>query len=457
MVRMKYRRRGVLAALFLSAAVLAIGRPAAAAPDLAPGETVLPDGLTAMIRHATASGAVALEVWIRCPSDGWTSTQPGIARLTALSLVSSRAGGVSLRDVVAARGGRIAVSVFQTATEIAILAPANAATELEDALLRTVFHPAIDDAGFNDAGARLAGEQVDAGSSTAEVLRGRVFSSVYAAGPLRGSTFGDATFLTSAKIEDVRSFANASYVAADAAFVAVGNADPDALRARLMADAPPQSAVHPLPPSTIASVPSAPIAIASSTVDVPGVALAWAGPPIDDQRAATAMDFLSDYLADPDAGVFAHAASSASAFATTEGQFVTLRDPGLFFVSAMGTDVDPATMEKALRDALAPLLAQPLDGGRFATALSAYQTRLLRQMDAPEGLADNYGWYFVQGASSYAPSATDASLGGAYFADAASLTPEFVRDVARKYLGVAPVVITVKPAKASVGASAGGV
>src|SRR5207302_8206405 len=108
-LRMTIRRRGVLAALFLSgmqmmmAAVPAI----AGVPELAPGESVLANGITTEVRRATGSGAVALEVWIRCPANGWSATQPGIARLTALVAVSAKSGGSSLRDIVRARGGDI--------------------------------------------------------------------------------------------------------------------------------------------------------------------------------------------------------------------------------------------------------------------------------------------------------------------------------------------------------------
>jgi zinc protease len=76
-------------------------------------------------------------------------------------------------------------------------------------------------------------------------------------------------------------------------------------------------------------------------------------------------------------------------------------------------------------------------------------------MDSPEGLADNYGWYFVQGLPAYSPSATDAGLDGDYFSVAATLTPDFVRDVARRYLGAQPATIIVTPRRAPVQLSPG--
>jgi predicted Zn-dependent peptidase len=455
---MMHRRRGVLAALFLTGTVAV--SPAFSAPanatELAPGETVLSDGLTTQVRHATASGAVALEVWIRCPANGWSSLQPGIARLTALALIGAKSGGSSLRDAVRMQGGQLSISVFQTATEIAILAPSQAAPRLQDELMRRVFHPAIDAQALSDAKVRLAEEQAAAAQSTPEVLRDGVFAALFSGGPLRDSTFGDTQALKAATLADVRDFAARAYAGANAAVIALGNGDPATLAMHLAANAPPPSSATTLPSSPSGSAPAAPVAIASTLADVPGVALAWTGPPIADQRAATAMDFLSDYLADQHAGLFARAALAVNRDAAINGQFVTLENPGVFFVSATGPNVDPGAMGNALRSALAPVLARPLPASDFARALSAYETRLLRQMDSPQGLADNYGWYFAQGAPSYAPSATDANLGGAYFGNAASLTADYVRDVARKYLGAAPVIITLVPNRPPLKVSPGG-
>ena len=64
------------------------------------------------------------------------------------------------------------------------------------------------------------------------------------------------------------------------------------------------------------------------------------------------MDFLSDYLADSRAGAFATAATAVTPGASIEGQFVTLEQNGLFYVTAFGTGVDPATMQRSLRNAV---------------------------------------------------------------------------------------------------------
>lgn len=442
---MTVRWRGGLAAFFISSVLIGSTAIAATAQALAPGERVRPNGLTTLVRRSPGSGAVAIELWVRCPSDGWTSTEPGIARLAAFSVSEAGSAGKSLRDRVRAAGGDLSVSVFQTATEFAILAPPFAATELQDALLQSVFAHPIDDGALSAAKTRLAEQQAAASSTTVEVLREAAFGALYAAGPMHASTFGDADSVKSASLDSVRQFAADSYVPANVIAVDVGNADTDALDARLGSATIAGGVAKTIPPSTPAAPPATPLVLTPAQADVPGVALAWLGPPIADRRAATAMDFLSDYLADTRAGVLAGAATRAHAGIDFEGQFVTLQSDGAFLVSASGAGIDATAMVASIRSALAPTIAHALGRADFARALSAYEARLLRQMDSPQSLADNFGWYFAEGAPAYAPSATDLTLGGEYFATAGSLTPDYVRDIAQRYLGGPPAIVEVTP------------
>ncbi|HXW76988.1 MAG TPA: insulinase family protein [Candidatus Eremiobacteraceae bacterium] len=450
--------RGTLAALFLACALIVAAPQTSVAsePALAPGEIVLPDGLTVMIKHGTASGSVALEVWVRCPSDGWTDAQPGIARLTAFTAMSTASNGTTMRDLVRAAGGQIAVSVFQTGTEFTVLAPADAGPALETALLKHIFDAPFDPAALIDAKTRLAAQQAAAGASASAIMRDAVFNALFAGGPLHASTLGDAQAVESTSIADVRAFAAAAYIPQNAIVVSVGNADPAALLAAVQGAAPAgAAAAQPLPLSSPASQAS-PLALTPLGADAPGAALAWVGPPISDEREATAMDFLSDYLADPDAGVLTHAATNGSTTEDFAGQFITLHQSGVFFVSIAGDGIDPTAELQALRNKLDAEIASPLSKDEFSNALAAYETRLLRQMDSPVGMADNYGWYFVEGAPGYAPSATDAGQSGDYFAQAQSLTPDFVHSVAQKFLGTAPAEVTVVPRKVPVNVSTEG-
>jgi predicted Zn-dependent peptidase len=135
--------------------------------------------------------------------------------------------------------------------------------------------------------------------------------------------------------------------------------------------------------------------------------------------------------------------SGADASANFAGQFVTLRNPGVFYVTASGEKLDPTITSGLIRDAVRSALAQPLSKADFERARAAFVNHLLRDMQTPQGLADNYGWYFAQGALAYSPSATDTALSGEYFGQVASLTSDYVYSIARRYLQAKPAIIVL--------------
>jgi len=454
---MKRMGRGGVAAFFAAAAVIGAASAGwAAGPQLAPGEQVRASGLTTLILPAAGPGSAAIEVWVRCPSDGWTSTQPGIGELAADSVMASGAQGKSVRDLARAAGGEVSVSVTETATEFEILAPAAAVPDLATALLKAVFGATVDESGYETAKTIVAEEQIGAASSSAELLRQAAFSSLFGSGPMHDPPSGTADALKNSILGAVRAYATQSYIPGSSIAVIVGDVDASAVSARLDAVSASTSGATPMLPSPAAAAAAQPIRLAPAQADLPGVALAWTGPPISDERAATAMDFLSDYLADPDAGVLAAAADQQNANVNFQGQFVTLQNAGLFFVSADGDGVSPEVMAATLRGSIAQVAQHALPNDEFARAIGAYETRLLRQMDSPLGIADNFGWYFAQGAPAYSPSATDAGLGGEYFAAASSLTPEYVREIAQRYLAAPPSTVYVVPNPVKINVSSEG-
>jgi predicted Zn-dependent peptidase len=85
-----------------------------------------------------------------------------------------------------------------------------------------------------------------------------------------------------------------------------------------------------------------------------------------------------------------------------------------------------------------------MTASEFASALTAFKYHLLSDLQTPTQIADNFGWYSVEGSAGYAPGANGD--GGTYFKTADSLTPEFVASVAQKYFTKSPVVVTLHPA-----------
>ncbi len=178
-----------------------------------------------------------------------------------------------------------------------------------------------------------------------------------------------------------------------------------------------------------------------------GIGLGWAGPPASDEQSATAMDFLSDYLAHPSGGILEGPLSAQSGSAMLDGQFVTLRNPGVFYLTAVGDKLDPAVAVATLRKGIQPILDRPLSADEFSKALHAFQSRLWHQLQTQQQLADNYGWYFTQNALAYSPSAMDAAYSSVYLQQVKSLTPAIVHDVARRFLGAAPAIVELTNAE----------
>ena len=150
------------------------------------------------------------------------------------------------------------------------------------------------------------------------------------------------------------------------------------------------------------------------------------------------MDFIADYLFRSDSGSVAKSVADVNPDAVLVGQFITLHDPGVMFVAYSGTDT-PAI--KALVDAGFATIQRPLPQSVFKAAQLAFEYHLLSDLQTPVQLADNFGWYSVEGAPAYAPGVDGES--GAYFRAVESLTPGFVAAVAQKYLGKQPAVITL--------------
>jgi predicted Zn-dependent peptidase len=141
------------------------------------------------------------------------------------------------------------------------------------------------------------------------------------------------------------------------------------------------------------------------------------------------MDFIADYLFRPDAGITSRAIAEQFPGAFVSGQFITLHDPGVMFVAFGDGDLDGlrALVERAIAQMRTPLAAET-----FANARAAFEYHLLSDLQTPSEMADNFGWYSVEGNLQYAPGIN--ASGSSYFSTAATLTPQFVARVAEKYL-----------------------
>lgn len=399
---------------------MAFGGVATAAPPQQNG--VLPHGGNYVLRPDAGASEAAIALWYRVPSDGYDGATPGIAQLATAACAAVRlSGGKSLAELVRSLGGRLVFGAEPDMTSIDVIVPAGGARRALAAVTEAYFSPNPDDAAYKLALRDTAVRGVERRYSPEFAMHDAMFAQMFASGPARVAPLpGTADAYSAIPLDAVAAFAKRAFVSSNAFLSLAGNLDASVLDAVAGGSAGALATGIGLdsrlgPAGTTATVDGAAAALG----------LGFAGPPISDARAATAMDFIADYLFDPDSGVVSRELRSSKALVV--GHFLTLRDPGVTVVDLSGGDLDAASVKvRAAIDAL----ATPLDAATFAAARSAFAYRSANDGSVPAGVADELAWYAVQGNAAYAPG--DAS--GTYAAQIASLDPQFVAAIARRYL-----------------------
>jgi predicted Zn-dependent peptidase len=371
-------------------------------------------------RDDRTAGTAAIELWFRVPSSGFDLKSPGIARLALAAVAASRpaGGGSSLSEIVTRLGGSLSLEVYPDIAMVGASVPAASADGVLNAMRAAYFSPAITAAGMKAAAADSAIAAAQQPFDSARLLQDALFAQLFSAGPAHYAPIPDAGAFANLPQIEVQAFATRAFTQNNAIYSLAGNVG--GLLARI--SAPPAALANAPFDSTRAAAPGE----ASVSARVAGSGLAWTGPPISDTRAATAMDFIADYLFDPDRGVVTQSLRSQPDL-FVNGQFVTLHDPGVLLVTLSGQNA--ATVEPNVLAAITAL-QQPLDPATFASARRAFLYHILSQIQTPVERADNAGWYAAEGNAQYAPG--DAS--GTYIQAVNSLDPAFVAQTVRAYL-----------------------
>lgn len=410
-------------------------------PDLGSAVAVLrlPAGGTAIVRPQDGAPVAAVELWYRAPSTGFgAKPQPGLGRLAAQAVAASKPiVGNSLGETVANAGGRLFITVYSDSLEVAALVPATSASAVVKAMTTAYFAPVLTPAGFASAERDVAAEAIFASVDVETVVRDAIFAQLFTNGPQHFPTLADPGAAPALAFSDAQTFAARAFRSPNATLVVSGAIDPSIAQAAATgrrevdagAEAPLVGRINP----------SAGFVRRPSVLRSGG--FGWIGPPIADEREATAMDFISDYLFSADSGTVVTQAARRYPNALVLGGFITLHDPGVMFVAYGGKDGDG--VRGLVSDAIAAI-GRPLSPASFAAARAAFEFHLLRDLQTPLQLADSFGWYTVEGNPRYAPGADGDR--GTYFSAANSLTSDFVAGVARKYLGHTEADVTLAPA-----------
>jgi len=439
------RASALLAGFSMAAAASAsaAGPPSttvAALPDLGRAVTVsrLPAGGTAIVRPTEGAPLAAVELWYRAPSTGFgAKAQTGLARLAAQAVAASKPiVGKSLAQTVADAGGRLFITVYSDSLEVSALVPATSASDVVKAITTAYFAPVLTQAGFTSGQRDVGAEALFASVDVETVVRDALFAQLFSDGPQHFPTLAAPRALAALPFADVQTFASRAFRSPNAILVVSGAVEPTITQAvatgRRELDA---VAEAPL----VGRVNAATSPATQASVQRSG-GLGWIGPPIADEREATAMDFISDYLFRADSGTVVAQVARRYPNTLLLGGFITLHDPGVMFVAYGGND--GTGVRQLIADAISGV-QQPLPAATFAAARAAFEFHLLDDLQTPLQLADSFGWYTVEGNPRYAPGADGDR--GRYFATADALTPDFVAAVARKYLGRRPANVTLAP------------
>jgi predicted Zn-dependent peptidase len=419
-------RRMVMLATFGAAVVLFAVTPASASVQQ---QGALPRGGSYVLDPDPTVGTAAIGLWFRAPGAGYDDTTPGIANLAATAAaVAPLASGRSLYELVHTLGGQLSIEVHPDIVGIGALVPASATRRIVAAMTAAYFAPAVDEDAVKKARANAAVLGVQQRYESDATLQDLLFRQLFASGPAHYPPLPTTiAALTSISTSQISSFAKRAFRAENAVLTLTGNVDASSLSA--VTDGGGAGAMDTPFDSPLAAAPVS----STATGSVDGVGLAWPGPPIADEKAATAMDFIADYLFRDETGVVSKALDNSNSDAVVVGQFITLHDPGVMVVTISG-DREKQTEQSVL--AALQALQQPLDAATFEAAREAFLYHVAADTQTPQERADNLGWYSVEGNLAYAPGMLD----GSYERAARALDPHYVADIVRRYLGK-PVVV----------------
>ena len=399
----------------------------------------LPDGAVYILRRDPGVPTAAVEFWFRAPAAGYDNRYPGIARLAiAAAAASHGAHGTSFAEFVNRIGGALNIQIYPDIVMLGARIPSARAQAAFAGLADALFHTPISDEGLKAAQRDAAIDAAEVQYDSERSLQDRLFAALFVAGPAHyPPTPPSPSAFAKIPAKDIRAFAARTFRQSNAFIALAGNLDVSVLSTVANARVGGQMATP--YDSTVASASKQTV----QSGQAPAVGLAWAGPPIAQERDATALDFIADYLFDPEHGVVPSQLDAADAGVLADGQFVTLHNPGVLVVTLSGKGAFKA--QQGVIDAVRSM-QNPMDAGAFGDARRAFMYHILQQIQTPAQRADNFGWYAAEGNAGYAPG--DAS--GAYMRAAESLSPDFVAAVARRYLEHPMIVrvITAPPQNA---------
>jgi predicted Zn-dependent peptidase len=424
----------IVAAVCASVSLLMLNQSANAAvrsADMVQSAGSLSGGGTYIIHRDITAPTAAVELWYRAPGAGYDNANPGISRLAITAIAASAPPhGTSLSELVARLGGSLSINVYPDIAMVGVSVPSWQAQPMIRALTAAYFSPSISDNGLKAALRDSAIAAAEGHFDSDRILQDTLFQHIFSAGPAHFPAVpASSQDFAKIPVTAVKAFAARAFRRSNAVLTLTGSVDPKWIGDVVSSNAAPSGirASDMQPDAPIDSTLSNANIDLTQTSQVGGIGFAWIGPPISDEKAATAMDFIADYAFDGEHGTLAATLRKAKSGAFLNGQFITLHNPGVLLVTVSGAGSQ--ALRSAVLDAAADL-QHPLERAAFDAARTAFEYHILSQTQTPPSRADNFGWYAVEGDAAYAPGDFSAD----YLQAAQSLDAQYVAEVARKYL-----------------------
>lgn len=424
---MSSQRKSIAAAICLCVSLFAFTaiRAGATAQTASEQSGTLPGGASYIVRRDTAAPTVAVELWYRAPASGYDNANPGISRLAITAIAASAPPhGTSLAELVTRLGGTLQINVYPDIAMVGVSVPSWQAPAVIRALTSAYFAPSISDNGLKAALRDSAIAAAESRFDSDRILQDTLFTHLFTTGPAHFPPIPpSAQDFAKIAVGDVKAFAARAFREPNAVLTVAGSVEQTWL-SNVRGGVPSGDGKQDPPIDSTLSNSSIDV---TQSAQVGGMGFAWPGPPIADAKAATAMDFIADYLFDADHGTVASTVRKEQSDAFVNGQFITLHNPGVLLVTIAGNGA--SKFRPAVLDAISAM-QKPLDARTFNAARSAFLYHILSQTQTPSSRADNFGWYAAEGNPAYAP----GDVSSQYVQAVEALDPGYVADTVRKYL-----------------------
>ncbi|MBX7102074.1 MAG: insulinase family protein, partial [Myxococcaceae bacterium] len=400
--------------------------------------TQLPSGLTLVVQAQRTAPVAAFQIWVQAGAADEREGQVGLAHLHEHLLFkgTETTGPGELARAIEGRGGEVNAWTSHDMTAYHCVTASAYARQALEALADAVQHPAFD-AGELSREIEVVCEEIKRSEDTPSRRASRaLFSAAFPHHPYGRPVLGDAAAVRSHTREKMLGFFQRHYRPERMVLSAVGDLDPAEVRAWATALFP----VRPGPPALRDRPPPAERpkgrVVRLEPADLKDVHVQLAFPaPSQDSADLAALDLLAMVLGQGQASALSlfvrqrGLASEASAWAWTP------KDPGLFGASLVTTAPNAARALEETVQVLRRATQDLVDPDELRTAQENLESDSIYGRETAQGLARRLAFY-------------EAQMGGLehearYLEAARRVTPESLREVARRTIDVDHAIVSV--------------